>query len=89
MDDTLTLTLKAPIKNADAEISELNLSEPTISQIEEATKLSGIAANIKLLSLNAGITERAVRQMRSSDFDRAIKYLQGFTSAGPEDGSGS
>jgi hypothetical protein len=81
MDDTLTLTLKHPIQVGDlAPITELNLCEPTVAQIEGAMKeVHAVTANIVLIAAVAKISPAEVRAMVTSDFDKAVAFLSGFT----------
>jgi len=79
--ETLTLVLKRPLQLGDGPaVAELHLEEPTAGQIETALKEpSAVSANIVLVSLVAKLAPAQVRAMLTSDFNKAVDFLSGFT----------
>lgn len=88
--ETLTITLKRPAKVGEIEYATITLSEPTAGQLEEAGNNgrmdNGTAFNVALIALVANIPVAAARSLLKTDYDKAVRFLAGFTGAALETG---
>jgi len=81
---TFTVKLAKPYELAGQIYRELTLSEPSLGQVEEAAKKTGLAQDVALISAVAGVPERVVRALPHSEYRRAIAFLNVFLLAGPQ-----
>lgn len=81
--DTLTITLRQPIKFAGVDYEKIELREPRAGEMAKASNTSnGIEMSITLISLVAKIPRGAVEQLCARDLEEASNYLGGFTVGG-------
>ncbi|MFT8354114.1 MAG: phage tail assembly protein [Gluconobacter japonicus] len=83
------IILDPPITENNQDYSRVNLAEPTIYHVLSASQVIGkrptlatvYDSQIRLVSLVAGIPERAVKRFPSSVLDRAVDYVSAFEEA--------
>jgi hypothetical protein len=78
----IQVELSIPIKISDKTISSLVLKEPTVADLIEADKFSGIEYTATLVARCAGLTSFEVKAMSASDFRKVDKAMLPFLSDG-------
>jgi Phage tail assembly chaperone proteins, E, or 41 or 14 len=89
-EDGLRLTIRLPqtFRTGALEIDEITLTEPNVQQVEEAQKKPNpIAQSKALIAIVGKVPDGAVNQLPISEFQRADRFLSGFTAGGPPDGA--
>lgn len=79
-EDTMTVVLRKPIVNGAKEVfDQLELREPTIGELQAATKLKDdFAQEIYLISAMTGISVNVVGKISLRDFQKCAKYFGSF-----------
>lgn len=82
INDTMELTLRAPISSGDVQYESITLCEPIAMQIEQFTKdidkYGAVAAQIKFISANSKVPEGAIKKLKARDYKEAVDYLSSF-----------
>ena len=81
--ENFTVYLPKAAQLAGINYREITLVEPTLGQVEDAAKQTGLLQDIALISAVAGVPERVVRMLSYSEYRKAIAYLNVFLLAGP------
>lgn len=87
MEETLTITLRKPVKLGEVEFKELRLREPTGAEWMQFDKLDGVEADLKAIAIVSGVPEPAVNMIGTRDIIRASRFLAGFLSIDPQIGA--
>ena len=79
MDDTLTVTLGAPVSDGSKEYTEITLREPTVGEMVKATtNVSGIQSTVLLVSLVSGVPRAAIERVPMRKFAECSSFLDRF-----------
>ena len=85
--ETLSITLRRPVKIGDVEYAVMTLREPTAGEMIQLDKLAGWKADVQAISLISGIPRAAVIKIGERDARRASEYLGRFFPAGRSTGA--
>ena len=77
--EELVITLRKPVTLV-VEYTELKLREPTAAEWAQFDKLTGVEADIRSVSIVAGVPEKAVAMIGARDLLTASRYLARFLS---------
>ena len=80
LNEELVITLSRPLDGPDGPISKITIREPTAGEILSWDNLTGVEADIKAVSVVAGVPESAVRKLPARDFYRAARRIGAFLS---------
>lgn len=87
-EDPYILVLNPPITVGEFTQKELTLTEPTAGHVEKALQHNNTASsNIALIAAVSGVPEPIIRKMKFRDYQRAVEYLESFTSGGRATGA--
>lgn len=78
LDEDLVITFRVPIDGPAGPIASIVIREPTAGEMLQWDALAGVAADIKAISVVAGIPPQAVEKMPARDFIRASKKIASF-----------
>ncbi|HEY2010528.1 MAG TPA: phage tail assembly protein [Rhizomicrobium sp.] len=82
------IQLTRSVKFADKTYDHLELTAPTVSQMEAANREANpVSSNVILVANNAKIPPGAVRELDWDDMEAAVEFLQGFTKSGHQTGA--
>lgn len=84
---SLTVPLKEKITVGGTEYTELTLVEPTLGQMEEAGKKTGLAEDIALIAVVAKVSDQVARALPASGYKKAVAFLNVFLMAAPPAGN--
>ncbi|RJF83458.1 phage tail assembly protein [Azospirillum cavernae] len=93
--DELVIELRKPIEVGSEVYMEIRLREPTAGEVEKAQKAligpnaSPTMSDIVMVSLVSGLPKPVVERIPYSDFEKAVRYLMGFTGGGLTTGATS
>ena len=80
--DELTITLRKPVKLGDETITELNLREPTMGEVEKFVKSTDRHDNLTAMNLFiasiSGVNKAAIDMIGARDGKAAREYLSAF-----------
>lgn len=93
LEDEKTIPLRKPIVTAKGQVSELQLREPTASELDKfasaSEKGTGIGAMIALIALVSGIDRPFVEKIAARDLHACSEYLYPFMYASRSTGETS
>lgn len=79
LDEDLVIVFKKPIDGvAGQPIASIVIREPTAGEMLQWDRLSGVEADVKAISVVAGIPPVDVEKMTSRDFIRASRRIAAF-----------
>lgn len=93
--DELVIELRKPIEVGSELHTEIRLREPMAGEVEKAQKAlfgpngSATMSDIVLVSLVSGLPKPVVERVPYRDFEKAVRYLMGFTGGGHPTGATS
>jgi hypothetical protein len=83
--EQLEISLRKRVKLGEEEITSIRVREPTAAELLAADQLEGTTADIKVVSLVAGMPEALVRKLAASDLLRAADFIADVLKAATED----
>jgi len=83
---TLRVKAGATIKVGGEDSEEITLSEPVLGHVEEAYRKQGIERDRTLIALTGKTTPGQLIRMPVGEYNKAMTFLNFFTSAGPKAG---
>lgn len=78
LDEDLTLTLAKPIDGPVGAIGQIVIREPTAAEIMQWDKLTGAEADVKAISVVAGVPMSVVEKLPARIFYRAARRIGAF-----------
>ncbi|WP_288935514.1 phage tail assembly protein [uncultured Sphingomonas sp.] len=78
LDEDLILTLTRPIEGPAGPVTELVIREPTAAEIMQWDKLMGAEADVKAISVVAGVPMSVVEKLPARIFYRASRRIGAF-----------
>ena len=77
--ETLSITLRRPVKIGDVEYAVMTLREPTAGEMEQVDGESGWAKKVAMIALVSGIPAKLLEEVGVRDIDLATAYLARFS----------
>lgn len=93
--DELVIELRKPIEVGSEVYTEIRLREQTAGEVEKAQRAligpnaSNTMSDIVLVSLVSGLPKPVVERIPFTEFEKAVRYLMGFTRSGLTTGATS
>lgn len=78
LDEDLILTLKTPIDGPAGPVAQLVIREPTAAEIMQWDRLSGAEADVKAISVVAGVPASVVERLPARIFYQAARRIGAF-----------
>jgi hypothetical protein len=78
LDEDLVIAFRKPIDGLAGPFTSIVIREPTAGEMMEWDKLSGVEADVKAISVVAGIPPQDVQKIPARDFIRASRRIAAF-----------